>query len=58
MVVAFGFIGMGDHSALVLSLLMGLVVIAISLPGGVVWLLSADRRRAAEDQSGMSVGSR
>jgi glycosyltransferase 2 family protein len=57
MVVAFGFIGVADHSALVLSLLMGLVVIAISLPGGVVWLLSADRRRAAEDQSGMSVGS-
>ena len=57
MVVAFGFIGVADHNALVLSLLMGLVVIAISLPGGIVWLLSADRHRAAEDRSEMSIGS-
>ena len=46
MVVAFGFIGVADHSALVLSLLFGLVIIATSLPGGVVWLASADRRSA------------
>ena len=61
MVVAFGFIGVADHHALVLSLLFGLVVVVVSLPGGIVWLASGGHRQRAEpidDQSGMSVGSR
>jgi uncharacterized protein (TIRG00374 family) len=47
MVAAFGYVGVESHSALALSVLFGLVSSAVALPGGVVWLLSADRRRMA-----------
>jgi uncharacterized membrane protein YbhN (UPF0104 family) len=40
MVVAFGFVGVESHAALVLSILFGLVNMAVSLPGGLVWLAS------------------
>jgi uncharacterized protein (TIRG00374 family) len=43
MVTAFGFVGVESHSALVLSVLFGLVTMATALPGGGVWLLSGDR---------------
>lgn len=43
MVAAFGFVGVPAASALVLSILYGLVVIATGLPGGAIWLLDADR---------------
>jgi glycosyltransferase 2 family protein len=38
MVAGFGFLGVSPDDALALSVLFGLVQIAISLPGGVVWL--------------------
>ena len=44
MVAAFSLIGVAAEGALVLSLLFGLLVVATSLPGGVIWLLSSDRR--------------
>ena len=40
MVVAFGFVGVESHEALVLSILFGLVNMAVALPGGLVWLAS------------------
>ena len=46
MIVAFGLIGVPEASALVLSILFGLVVTVASLPGGALWLLSADRKEA------------
>ncbi len=42
MVAAFGLIGVPKEGATVLSILVGLIGIAISLPGGLVWLLSRD----------------
>lgn len=44
MVVAFGFVGVPKEAALVLSILFGLVTMAASLPGGLVWLGLKDRR--------------
>ncbi len=43
MVAAFGLIGVSAEGALVLSILYGLLSIATSLPGGVIWLMSQDR---------------
>ncbi|MFN0041990.1 MAG: lysylphosphatidylglycerol synthase transmembrane domain-containing protein [Alphaproteobacteria bacterium] len=49
MVVMFGFIGISDHDALALSVLVGAATLAGSLPGGAVWLVTgAARWRAAE----------
>ena len=45
MVAAFGLVGVPSEGALVLSLLFGLVAMAVSLPGGIVWLRSGERRR-------------
>jgi uncharacterized protein (TIRG00374 family) len=39
MIAAFGYVGVSRESALSLSLLFGLVTMAVSLPGGVFWLL-------------------
>ncbi len=44
MVAAFGLIGVPAEGALVLSILYGLLSIAISLPGGVIWFMSSDRK--------------
>ena len=44
MVFAFGLIGVSEHSAFVLSFLFGLLVVAVSLPGGLIWLMSGERR--------------
>jgi uncharacterized protein (TIRG00374 family) len=47
MVTAFGLIGVPNEGALVLSILIGLVGLGVSLPGGMVWLLSRERRQGA-----------
>ena len=44
MVFAFGLIGVSEHSAFALSFLFGLLVVAVSLPGGLIWLMSGERR--------------
>jgi len=41
MVVAFGFVGVPAADALAVSLLFGLVLVAIGAPGGVLWLAEA-----------------
>jgi len=43
MVMAFGLINVPAEGALVLSILVGLVGLGISLPGGLVWLLGRER---------------
>jgi uncharacterized membrane protein YbhN (UPF0104 family) len=43
MVAAFALVGVPAEGALVLSILFGIVVVIVSLPGGLVWLLSGDR---------------
>ncbi len=45
MVVVFGFIGVPQADALVLSVLIGLLFILISLPGGLIWLVGGHRRK-------------
>ena len=43
MVAAFGYVGLSPVNALSLSLLFGIINLAISLPGGIIWLLQRDR---------------
>jgi len=43
MVALFGLVGVSSEGALVLSVVFGLVGIAVSLPGGIVWLMSRDK---------------
>ena len=44
MVTAFGLIGVSPGGAVAVSVLFGLALIAASLPGGVLWLMSRDRK--------------
>ncbi len=44
MVAAFGLVGVPVEGALVLSILFGILIVFISLPGGVIWILSGDKR--------------
>jgi len=43
MITALGLVGVPAEGALVLSILVGLTGLAISLPGGLVWLFSRER---------------
>ncbi len=63
MVAMFALVGVPTDGALVLSILFGLLDALISLPGGVLWVLSGDKRAdviaaapAAEDFSGRGDG--
>lgn len=49
MVVAFGLIGVASESAVVLSVMMGILAILGSLPGGILWLLSGQSRKDIPD---------
>jgi len=54
MVVAFGMVGVAAEGAIVLSILFGLLGIAASLPGGLIWLTGGGRAaelRAAEEET-------
>lgn len=42
----FGLVGLPQHDALALSLAFGLLMAATSLPGGLVWALTRERRAA------------
>ena len=48
MVAVFAFVGVVQSDAFVLSILFGLVNLVLSLPGGLVWLLSGGRAASAE----------
>ena len=39
MVVGFGYLGVVPEAALALSILFGLLVLTVSLPGGIIWVL-------------------
>jgi integral membrane sensor domain MASE1 len=43
----FGLVGMEEHDALAISLCYGLLAAVTSLPGGIVWLVTRERDRAA-----------
>jgi uncharacterized protein (TIRG00374 family) len=51
MVALFGLVGMPNEGALVLSVLIGLVGITATLPGGLVWLLSRDEGETMDYQA-------
>ena len=44
MVAVFALVGVPTDGALVLSILFGLLDALVSLPGGIVWVLSGDKR--------------
>lgn len=50
MVVVYGLIGIAKPDALAISLLFGLISIALGLPGGVLWLLARKRNAAGMSQ--------
>lgn len=54
MVAAFGYVGLSPVSALSLSLLFGFINLAISLPGGIIWLLQRERAAKMPDRGEQS----
>ncbi|MEQ8193562.1 MAG: lysylphosphatidylglycerol synthase transmembrane domain-containing protein [Rhodospirillales bacterium] len=44
MVAALGLVGVPPEGALVLSILLGLLALAVCLPGGLVWMVSSEKR--------------
>jgi len=44
MVSAFALIGISGEGALALSIMFGLVALLMGLPGGIVWLMSSDKK--------------
>lgn len=50
MVAVFGFVGVPEGAALVLSILFGLMTIAINLPGGALWLAEGGRTMPPESR--------
>ena len=51
MTVAFGLIGIAQNDAGALSILVGLAGLAVSLPGGVLWLQGGDRRLGLDPEN-------
>jgi hypothetical protein len=49
MIVAFGFVGVPEADALVVSILFGLTLIAAGAPGGVLWLSEGRSARQGFD---------
>jgi uncharacterized membrane protein YbhN (UPF0104 family) len=47
MVAAFGYVGVPAADALVVSILFGLLLVAVGLPGGLLWLMSGRRAGSA-----------
>lgn len=45
MVAAFGFVGVAPGDAIAISVIFGLILVATSLPGGVIWFISGNRNR-------------
>jgi hypothetical protein len=44
MVVAFALVNVPGEGALALSIMFGLMGLVIGLPGGIVWLISSDKK--------------
>lgn len=51
MVAAFAFVGVAEGDAFVLSILFGLIGIIVSLPGGILWMMSGYKRGDMETDS-------
>jgi len=51
MVTAFALVGVPEESALVLSILFGVVTMATALPGGLVFLMAGGRKMEAEEMA-------
>jgi len=49
MVTAFGFVGVADHSAIVLSIIFGIVTMVTALPGGLVFLMAGGKKMEEEE---------
>lgn len=47
MVWGFGLVGVANEAALALSLLFGVLVLIVSLPGGIVWLMTRGRNETS-----------
>ena len=45
MVAAFAFVGVVEGDAFVMSILFGVVNVVVSLPGGLIWLISGNRQK-------------
>jgi len=63
MIIAFGLIGVPEASALALSVLAGLLGLAVSLPGGLVWFYGREHQQGltldtVEEQMSASVASK
>ncbi len=50
MVAAFAFVGVPEGDAFVLSILFGLLNIIISLPGGLIWMMSGYKRSDVNEE--------
>ena len=50
MVFAFGFVGVDGDSAVILSLLLGVLILIASLPGALLWLRSGYRRKDVAEE--------
>ncbi|MGE4280444.1 MAG: lysylphosphatidylglycerol synthase transmembrane domain-containing protein [Magnetospirillum sp.] len=49
MVTAFSFVGVADHSAIVLSIIFGIVTMVTALPGGLVFLMAGGKTMEQEE---------
>ena len=44
MIVGMGYLGIAAESALAISLLYGILVLLVALPGGFIWMMSGRNR--------------
>jgi uncharacterized membrane protein YbhN (UPF0104 family) len=52
MILAFGYAGLAESDGLIVSVLLGIVMFAVGLPGGAIWILDRGKSRlAATDRS-------
>jgi uncharacterized membrane protein YbhN (UPF0104 family) len=56
LVIVLGGFGVPAEAALAVSVLMGLSLVVLGLPGGLVWLADWDLARPAETEGGVSIG--
>jgi uncharacterized protein (TIRG00374 family) len=57
MVSAFGLVGLGATDALALSIVFGLLVSLVGVPGGVIWARTRPKRGAAAGESAPEAGA-
>jgi uncharacterized membrane protein YbhN (UPF0104 family) len=47
MILAFGYAGLAESDGLIVSVLLGIAMFAVGLPGGAIWILDSGKRRLA-----------